>query len=136
MAIISVGVDIIEVPRIAAAVSHPTRGERFRARVFTPGEIAYCERRLKTAAQSFAARFAAKEAAMKVLGCGFGGGIGWREIEVVRDRGAPRLLLTGEALRLANRRGIQRLHLSLTHTAGVAVAYVIAEGDGGEPATP
>ena len=128
--IVGIGLDLMEVPRIAQALAHPTRGGRFRARVFTPGEIEYCERRVKTAAQSYAARFAAKEAVMKALGRGFGGGIGWREIEVVRGRGAPRIVLSGLAARLAAEKGIARFHLSLTHTAETAMAYVIAEADG------
>lgn len=128
--IVGIGLDLIEVPRVARALSHPTRGERFRARVYTAGEIEYCERRVRTAAQSYAARFAAKEAVMKALGRGFGGGIGWREIEVVRGRGAPRIVVNGFAARLAAERGIARFHLSLTHTAETAMAYVIAEGDG------
>jgi len=115
---------------MAQALAHPTRGERFRARVFTAGEIDYCDRRKKTAAQSYAARFAAKEAVMKALGRGFGGGIGWREIEIVRGRGAPKIVLSGLAARVAEQRGIVRFHLSLTHTAETAMAYVIAEGDG------
>lgn len=127
--IVGIGLDLMEVPRIAQALEHPTRGERFRARVYTPGEIEYCERRKRTAAQSYAARFAAKEAVMKALGRGFGGGIGWREIEVVRGRGAPRIVVYGLAARLAAEKGIARFHLSLTHTAETAMAYVIAEGD-------
>jgi holo-[acyl-carrier protein] synthase len=125
--IIGIGVDTIEVPRMARAVSNPRTGQRFKERVFTPGEIAYCERRPRTAAQSYAARFAAKEATMKALGRGFGGGIGWREIEVVRDRGAPRLVLSGHALALALERGIRRWHVSLTHTEAAAMAFVIGE---------
>ena len=134
MAIIGIGIDLIEVPRIRQALSRPKTGERFKARVFTDGEIAYCERRRVTSAQSYAARFAAKEATMKALGRGFGGGLGWREIEVVRGRGAPRLILSGAAQRLAVERGIERLHLSLTHTAEQAIAYVIAEGPRGASA--
>ncbi len=125
--IIGVGVDLIEVPRIAQAVAHPRTGARFQARVFTPGEIAYCSRR-RTAAESFAVRFAAKEATMKALGRGYlGGGIGWQQIEVVRDRGRPTIVLTGRAKQEADALGITRLHLSLTHTATFAMAYVIAE---------
>jgi len=128
--IIGIGLDLIEVPRIAQALSHPTRGERFRARVYTPGEIEYCERRRRTSAQSYAARFAAKEAVMKALGRGFGGGIAWREIEVIRGRGAPSIAVFGLAAKIAADRGIVRFHLSLTHTAETAMAYVIAEADG------
>jgi len=125
--IIGVGVDLIEVPRVAAALSNPRTGARFEAKVFTPGEIAYCRRR-RSAMESFAARFAAKEAVMKALGRGYlGGGIGWRQIEVVRERGRPTLLLSGRAKRQADELGVRRLHLSITHTNSFAVAYVIAE---------
>jgi holo-[acyl-carrier protein] synthase len=125
--IIGIGVDLTEVPRIADALANPRTGARFEARVFTPGEIAYCRRR-RAAAESFAARFAAKEAAMKALGRGFlGGGVGWQQIEVVRGRGRPTLVLSGRARQEAEKLGIARLHLSLTHTEKFAVAYVIAE---------
>lgn len=132
--IVGIGLDLIEVPRVARALSHPTRGTRFRDRVYTPGEVEYCERRRRSAAQSYAARFAAKEAVMKALGRGFGGGIGWREIEVVRGRGAPRIIVHGAAADLARQRGIARFHLSLTHTVETAMAYVIAEGADGSAA--
>jgi holo-[acyl-carrier protein] synthase len=125
--IIGIGIDVIEVERILRAIDHPEWGERFRARVYTPGEVAYCAERRRYA-ESFAARFAAKEATMKALGRGFGGGIGWREIEVVRGRGRPRLVLSGIALERARAIGASRWHLSLTHTATTAAAYVIAEG--------
>ncbi|MBI1817728.1 MAG: holo-ACP synthase [Deltaproteobacteria bacterium] len=125
--IIGIGVDLIEVPRIAAALSHPRTGKRFEAKVFTAGEIVYCRRR-RSFVESFAARFAAKEAVMKALGRGYlGGGIGWLQIEVVRDRGRPTVVLSGRAQQQAEKLGIARFHLSLTHTAALAVAYVIAE---------
>jgi len=126
--IVGIGVDVVDVQRIARALSRPATGERFRRRVFTCEEIAYCERR-RTAAQSYAARFAAKEATMKALGRGFGGGIGWREIEIAREAGPPRIRLYGKARELAARHGIRRLHLSLSHTEALALAWVIAEGD-------
>src|SRR5579862_7318719 len=90
--ILGIGVDIAEVARIGAAVEHPRRGERFRVRVFTDGEIAYCSRR-RNGHESFAARFAAKEATMKALGRAYG----WREIEVERGTGAPTIRLHGRA---------------------------------------
>ena len=124
--IIGIGIDVIEVERILRAIDHPEWGERFRARVYTPGEIAYCTKRRRYG-ESFAARFAAKEATMKALGRGFGGGIGWREIEVVRGSGRPTIVLNGAALERARALGVDRWHLSLTHTAETAVAYVIAE---------
>ena len=125
--IIAIGTDAIEVERVQRAVGHPRWGERFQQRVFTPGEIAYCTRRRRNG-ESFAARFAAKEAVMKALGTGYAKGVWWRDIEVVRDGGAPRLVLHGGAAARAAALGITRWHLSLTHTAGQALAYVIAEG--------
>ena len=124
--IIAIGTDAIEVERVQRAVDHPRWGERFRQRVFTAGEIAYCTRRRRNA-ESFAARFAAKEAVMKALGTGYAKGVWWRDIEVVRESGAPRLVLHGGAAARAAALGITRWHLSLTHTAGQALAYVIAE---------
>jgi len=124
--IISIGTDSIEVERVARAVDHPRWGERFRLRVFTSGEIAYCLRRRRNA-ESFAARFAAKEAVMKALGTGYAKGVWWRDIEVVRTSGAPRLVLHGGAAARAATLGIRRWHLTLTHTAGQALATVIAE---------
>ncbi len=127
--IIAVGTDAIEVARVQRAVDHPQWGARFRARVFTPGEIAYCFERRRHA-ESFAARFAAKEAVMKALGTGYAQGVWWRDIEVVRTGGPPRLVLRGGAQVRAMALGISRWHLSLTHTAGQALAHVIAEGEG------
>jgi holo-[acyl-carrier protein] synthase len=124
--ILGIGVDVIEVARIRAALENQRTGARFRARVFTEEEISYCSRR-RTGHQSFAARFAAKEATMKALGHGFGQGIGWREIEVVRSDGPPTVRLSGAAQKFADALGVRRVHLSLTHTAHLAIAYVIAE---------
>jgi len=122
------GVDVIEVDRIERALKRPATGERFRARVFTPGEIKYCESRGRPRYQSYAARFAAKEATMKALGTGWNRNVGWSEIEVVRERGkAPTIALSGKAAAFAQRKQITRFHLSITHTAAQAIAHVIAE---------
>ncbi|HZP46110.1 MAG TPA: holo-ACP synthase [Candidatus Binataceae bacterium] len=129
MAIVGTGIDIIEVERIARALGNPITGERFRRRVFTAGERAYCEGRGRARYQSYAARFAAKEAAMKALGTGWNRHAGWQEIEVARERGRPPLIrLHGKAAEFAAGRGIARLQVSLTHTATMAIAHVIAEG--------
>ena len=128
--IVAIGTDAIEVERVQRAVDHPRWGERFRQRVFTAGEIAYCTRRRRNA-ESFAARFAAKEAVMKALGTGFGRGVWWRDIEVVRNSGRPTIVLHGGALQHAATIGATRWHLSLTHTAGHAMAHVVAEGSEG-----
>jgi holo-[acyl-carrier protein] synthase len=109
-------------------VDDPKTGQRFRTRVFTENEMAYCEARRHGYAESFAARFAAKEAVMKAIGRGFGEGVAWREIEVLRAGGPPSLQLSGYAAARAQALGITRWHLSLTHTATQAMAYVIGEG--------
>lgn len=131
--IVAVGTDLVEVARVGRAVGDPRTGGRFRARVFTPAETAYCEAQ-RSPAQSFAARFAAKEAVMKALGQGFGDGVGWREIEVVRGDGQPALVVTGRAAMRATALRITRWHLSLSHTATHALAFVVAETDGETPA--
>jgi holo-[acyl-carrier protein] synthase len=128
MAIVGTGIDTIEVERVARAITRPVTGARFRARVFTAGEVAYCESRGRGRFQSYAARFAAKEATMKALGTGWNRNVGWNEIEVVRERGkAPTIKLSGKAAVFAAGRSIERFHLSLTHTAAGAIAHVIAE---------
>lgn len=129
--VVGLGTDITEVPRIARSIER--YGDRFLERVYTPGEIAYCHARAKTAAQSFAARFAAKEAGAKALGTGISRGINWKELEVTRAPGqAPQLRLSGRAAVRAERLGVTRISLSLTHTADTALAVVILEkSDGG-----
>lgn len=126
--IVAIGNDLAEVERIRAALENPRTGTRFRDRVFTAGEQTYCERR-RGKYQSYAARFAAKEAVMKALGRGWGRYVGWRDIEVVRQRGSrPQIMLHGKAEEYAASLGIGRFHLALTHTATLAEAQVIAEG--------
>jgi holo-[acyl-carrier protein] synthase len=128
MAIIGTGVDIIEVDRIERALERERTGARFRARVFTQGEVAYCERRGRSRYESYAARFAAKEAVMKAMGTGWNRNVGWSDIEVVRERGhAPTIVVHGKTAELARRHQIRRFHLSLSHTASDAIAHVIAE---------
>ena len=124
--IVGIGTDVVEVERIRRALDHPLTGMRFRDRVFTSGEVDYCAKRPRSA-ESFAARFAAKEAVMKALGRGFGEGIGWREIEVRREAGQPRIVLHGRARERADELGATRWHLSLAHTTMQAVAFVVAE---------
>jgi holo-[acyl-carrier protein] synthase len=127
--VIATGVDLAEIDRIERALA-ARHGERLRDRVFTAGEREYCESRGRGRAQSYAARFAAKEAVMKALGVGWGRHAAWHEIEVVRERGgAPRIALSGTAAATARRRGIARLSLSLTHAANLALAFVVAEGE-------
>ena len=125
--IFGIGVDLAEVDRLRDAMERPQTGERFRDRVFTPGEQAYCERRRRKY-ESYAARFAAKEATMKALGRGWGRDVGWTEIEVFRPRGGrPEIRLHGKTAAFAGRLGIRAFHLALTHTAEMAMAEVVAE---------
>jgi holo-[acyl-carrier protein] synthase len=127
--IIAIGNDLAEVERIRTALEDSFTGKRFRARVFTSGEQEYCERRGRSKYQSYAARFAAKEATMKALGKGWGRYVGWLDIEVMRRRGSrPEIVLHGKAKDYAATLGIVRFHLALTHTATLAEAQVIAEG--------
>lgn len=123
--IVGLGVDIAEVPRIRAAIEK--RGQAFLRRVFTSGEIAYCER-FKNKFERFAGRFAAKEAAMKALGTGWGRGVRWVDLEVVREQsGRPTLAITGEAGKIAAQLGVKNIAVSITHTADQAFAQVIFE---------
>jgi holo-[acyl-carrier protein] synthase len=115
----------MEIARIAQSVDR--FGERFLRRVFTPREIEYC-RRKKNAAESFAARFAAKEAGAKALGTGISRGVSWLELEVTRAPGErPILDLTGRAADRARSLGVAHISLSLTHSRDVALAVVILE---------
>lgn len=124
--IVGVGVDIVAVARIQKMLD--AEKDAFLARAFTARERDYCLGRARPA-ESLAARFAAKEALMKVLGTGWAEGVGFGQVEVVRDeKGNPGLHLTGEAAAVASRLGIQKLHLSLSHTSDNAVALVVAEG--------
>lgn len=123
--ILSTGIDIVEVYRIAETIA---RTPRFAIRVFTPAERDYCDAKGAAAAQSYAGRFAAKEAFLKALKTGWRGKITWHDIEVVNDvDGVPSLVVTGEAERLLAARGAAAVHLSISHTAEHAVSHVIFE---------
>jgi holo-[acyl-carrier protein] synthase len=123
--IIGTGVDIAEVPRIRESIER--YGDRFLHRIFTEGEIRYCEAKA-TRFESYAARFAAKEAGMKALGTGWSNGVRWRDIEVVRPKGQrPTLQLHGQAAAIAAKLGSKHIALSLTHTSEEALAHVILE---------
>lgn len=128
--IISIGTDAVSVARIQAALAAP-HGERLLERVFTPAEVAYARGHRGTA-ESLAARFAAKEACFKAVGAGWPKrGIRYHDVEVVREpSGKPRIALSGSLAALARGQGVQRVHLSLTHTAELALAFVVLEGQG------
>lgn len=127
MAICGLGLDLVQVDRIEAMLTR--RGNRARDRLFTAGEQAYCERK-KRASTSYAGRFAVKEAVMKLLGTGWTQGVRWVDIEVVRPPGrAPTVSLHGATARIAAEKGIQRIHVTITHDAGLAAAVAVAECD-------
>ncbi len=107
------------------------RTPRFVERVFTPAERDYCERRGVVAPQHYAARFAAKEAALKALGTGWSGGLAWQDVEIIsQPGGAPTLLLHNLAHELFTRAGATHAHVSLSHTTEHAIAQVILERQG------
>jgi holo-[acyl-carrier protein] synthase len=125
--VLGVGTDTIEIERVQESIER--FGERFLQRVFTPGEIEYCMRK-KNAAESFAARFAAKEAGAKALGTGISRGVSWLEIEVRREVGErPTLHWSGRAAERAAAIGARRVELSLTHSRTVAMAIVLVQGE-------
>ncbi|MCX6376941.1 MAG: holo-ACP synthase [Armatimonadetes bacterium] len=121
---LSTGIDIISVDRVRALMENA--GEKFLHRWFSAEEIAYCAAKARPS-QHYAARLAAKEAAVKALGHGWGDGILLQEITVsVEPSGAPRLLLAGRAGEIAKELGVAELHVSLSHCTQYAVASVIA----------
>jgi holo-[acyl-carrier protein] synthase len=123
--IVGTGIDIAEVPRVAEAIE--LYGQRFLQRIFTEGEIRYCESKANRV-ERYAARFAAKEAGMKALGTGWNHGVRWRDIEVRRQPGGrPTLEFHGKAGEFASNMGVTNIALSLTHTAEEAMAQVILE---------
>ena len=127
MPVIGTGVDIVETTRIAELLgNHP---DRFLERCFTPGEQEDSASN-KRNHEHLAARFAAKEAALKALGTGWAQGIGWTDIEVVKEpSGKPTLKVTGRAKEIADGLGVSRWHVSLSHISTHAIASVIAESE-------
>ncbi len=126
--IVGTGVDLCEVDRIKEAIER--HGRRIVERVYTERESTYAERKANKY-ERYAARFAAKEAGMKALGTGWRGGLGWRDLEVTNERsGRPTLTFHGKAAEIAERMGVRRVSLSITHTAAMAMAMVVLESDG------
>jgi len=127
MRVFGIGIDVVEVDRIAAAIER--HGEAFLAKIFTPSEREYCESR-KRPALHYAARFAAKEAVSKSFRTGIGRNAGLLEMEVVNDEsGAPRIRLTGAADAYAREHQITDIQISLTHATAYAAANAIAMAD-------
>ena len=120
--IIGIGTDIIEVERVSKANGK----EAFKKKIFTEREIAYCESQKKE--ESYAARFAAKEAFFKALGTGWRDGMGITEVEIVNNElGKPEIALSGKAKEIFEAKGGTHIHVSLSHIKSMAIAYVILE---------
>lgn len=124
---VGAGIDIAETQRIEQVLKR--HGERFSRKIFTPSEIAYCER-FKNKAERYAARFAAKEAAFKALGTGWANGVRWLEVEIShQSSGKPELLLSGRARELAEQLGVTHAVVSISHASRYVVAQVILESN-------
>jgi len=126
--IVGIGVDLVETARVGEGIER--HGDRFVRRLYTQGEIDYCEK-FKNRAERYAARFAAKEAAFKALGTGWRKGIRWLDVEVTNlPSGKPELLLHGQAAELARELGVVRMAISISHADHYAVVQVVFESDG------
>ncbi len=126
MHVVGIGTDIVECLRIAQMLER--HGELFASRVFTPAEIDYCSAR-KSATQHFSGRWAAKEAVLKAIGTSWVRGISWRDVEVVTDgTGQPSILLSGGAAEICERRGVERVLISIAHCRSYATAHAVALG--------
>lgn len=122
--IIGVGTDIIEVDRIERLIS---KQKKFKERIFTPGEIEYCEHKINKA-QNYAARFAVKEALLKAMGTGWREGVAFKEIEIVNnERGKPELILSGTAKMITEKMGVMNIQVSISHLKDLAIGIVILE---------
>lgn len=130
MDVTGIGVDILEISRMRAILM---RTPRFRYRVFTEDERAWCEKRADPAA-SYAGCFAAREAVLKALGCGFDAGVGYADVSVTHSpQGRPQALLRGRALELARSQGVTSVFISISHTRDVAVANAVATTQNSAP---
>jgi holo-[acyl-carrier protein] synthase len=126
MNLLGIGMDIVETKRISDSLER--FGDRFLQRVFLEGEVAYAQS-MKFPHLHLAARFAAKEAISKAFGTGIGHEMGWRDLEIVREpNGLPRVRLHGTAAAYAQSRGVQTVHVSLSHTAGYGAASAVILG--------
>ena len=130
MALAGVGVDILEIARMERAIA---RTPAFTRRMFTDEQRAYCERRARPA-QHYAGRFAAREAVLKALGCGFSRGVGMRDVSVVLDEaGRPQAVLAGRVAEIAAEQGVLEVAISISFTHDVAVANAVAVTDDVRP---
>ena len=123
--IIGIGIDIVEIDRLRNKIER--NGDKFINRIFTEDEITYCSDKLNQH-ENYAVRFAAKEAVFKVLGTGWGEGVGWQQVQISNESsGKPYITLNGPAQRKADELDITNWHISLTHSDNIAAAYVIGE---------
>jgi holo-[acyl-carrier protein] synthase len=121
--VIGIGTDIIETARIEKAM----RSEGFKEKIFSGNEIVYCEKKAN-AIESFAARFAAKEAFLKALGTGWRGNLAFNEVEITNDElGKPSIRLLGKTATALENKKISNMHVSLSHVKEMAIATVILE---------
>ena len=119
------GVDIIEIDRIKKSIEEMGS---FKERVFTGKEIEYCDKRNKARYESFAARFAGKEAVLKALGTGLAEGLEWKMVEILNDeKGKPYVVLSQKALELYEGMGAIDIDISVSHCGSYAVAYVVIQ---------
>ncbi len=130
VALAGIGVDMLEISRMERVIE---RRPSFLRRVFTDEERAYCEHTARPA-EHYAARFAAREAVLKALGCGFSDGVRVKDVSVVNDEtGRPQAKLEGRAAQIAAEQGVREIALSISHTRGVAVANAVAVTDKVKP---
>lgn len=123
--IVGVGIDLVDASRFDRFIREGNR--RIIDRLFTPAEQGYCDGK-PTPAIHYAARFAAKEAFFKALGTGLRNGLSWQDPEILNDHlGHPAIRISGESARLSASRGVDRIHLSLSHEGTIAAAVVILE---------
>lgn len=128
MAVVGIGLDVVDLVRLKRTLDE--LGDRFMERICTPAEAEYCRSSKRRSHERLGARFAAKEALGKALGVGMTQGVVWQEIEVVHDsRGCPELVLHGHTQRTIEERGVEAIHLSLSHDGDVAAAVVVLEGE-------
>ena len=124
MKIFGIGIDVIEVARVEAAIE--AFGDRFLSRIFTEAEKEYCRKQNRPAVH-FAARWSAKEATSKALGTGIGEALSWKDMEVVRRQtGEPEMVLNGDGLAFSRQQGIEQIKISLTHAKNYAAANAVA----------
>jgi holo-[acyl-carrier protein] synthase len=123
--IYGIGIDLVQVKRIEQALER--WGDRFKNKVFTPGEIDYCSRK-RNSSPNYAARFAAKEALVKALGIGMRKGVHWKDVEVARGPlGKPLLKLSGQATEVCKQEKIAGIFVSITHDQEYSSAIVVLE---------